>query len=283
MHSNMENKASSLVLGTVQFGLQYGINSSGRPAEDEIRRILREAYYNGVRILDTSSAYGDSETILGRSMENDFRIVSKYPECDRTVSESLERSLKCLRKDHIYGYLLHHFSTYRSKPYVWDEMISLKRKGLASKIGFSLYAPDELEIILNDGIEFDLLQIPFNIFDRRFAPYLPALRKSGVEIHARSTFLQGLFFKDRDTLPPILQPLRPYLQELDRYVSDNGMSISEAALNFNIQNPCISGVLIGVDNVEQLRMNLNSIISRKIELKIDIKEKELLNPVNWKQ
>jgi len=164
---------------------------------------------------------------------------------------------------------------------VWDEFIALKESGKVQKIGFSLYTPEELEFILKNGSPFDLIQVPFNIFDKKFLPYMKELHDKGVEIHVRSTFLQGLFFKDRNALPEKLKPMKKYLLQLDEFSKDSGLSISEIALNYNLQNPYIDGVLIGVDNVEQLRMNLNSVKNTPIDLEVEVKEQELLNPVNW--
>lgn len=272
-----------LVLGTVQFGLQYGVNSAGRPSEDTVKSILAESAKGGITTLDTSSAYGNSEEILGKCVtpEENFKIVSKYPKGETTVEEMFNGSLERLKTNHLYGYLLHHFEVYKNNPKVWDEFVRLKDSGKVEKIGFSLYAPEELEFILKNGSPFDLIQVPFNIFDKKFFPYMKELHEKGVEIHIRSTFLQGLFFKDRNALPEKLLPMRKYLLQLDDFSKQSGLSISEIALNYNLQNPYIDGVLIGVDNVEQLQMNLNSVNETPIDIEIEVKEQELLNPVNW--
>lgn len=274
---------SKLVLGTVQFGLQYGVNSAGRPSKEVVKGILAEAAKGGITTLDTSSAYGNSEEILGECIASDesFRIVSKYPKGTTPVREMFNSSLKRLKVDHLYGYLLHHFEVYKSNPKVWDEFVMLKETGKVQKIGFSLYTPEELQIILDNKSSFDLIQVPFNIFDKKFLPLMKELHEKGVEIHVRSTFLQGLFFKDRDSLPEKLKPMKKYLLELDEFSKRSGLSISEIALNYNLQNPYIDGVLIGVDNVEQLKMNLTSVKDTPIDIEIEVKEQELLNPVNW--
>ena len=274
---------SKLVLGTVQFGLQYGVNSAGRPNEEAVKSILAEAAKGGISTLDTSSAYGNSEEILGESITADenFKIVSKYPKGETTVGEMFNGSLNRLRIKKLYGYLLHHFEVYKNNPKVWDEFVALKESGKVQKIGFSLYTPEELEFILNNKSSFDLIQLPFNIFDKKFLPYMKQLHENGVEIHVRSTFLQGLFFKDRNALPDKLQPMRKYLLQLDEFSKKSGLSISEIALNYNLQNPYIDGVLIGVDNVEQLQTNLKSVKDTPIDIEIEVKEQELLNPVNW--
>ena len=274
---------NKIVLGTVQFGLQYGVNSAGRPGEDTVKSILAEALDGGITVLDTSSAYGNSEEILGRCItrEAGFKIVSKYPKGEKPVSEVFKESLIRLKVDRRYGYLLHHFEVYKNNPEVWEEFVSLKESGKVQKIGFSLYSPEELEIILDNNTPFDLVQVPFNIFDRKFLPYMNDLHGEGVEIHVRSTFLQGLFFKDRDALPEKLKPMKDYLIQLDEYSKIMGLSIAELALNYNLQNPYIDGVLIGVDNVSQLQMNLASVKNIPVDIDIDVKEKELLNPINW--
>lgn len=275
---------SKLVLGTVQFGLQYGVNSAGRPSEDAVKCILAGAAKGGINTLDTSSAYGNSEEILGECITPDenFKIISKYPKGETPVSDMFNFSLKRLKVNKLYGYLLHHFEVYKNNPKVWDEFMALKDSRKVQKIGFSLYTPEELEFILKNGSPFDLIQVPFNIFDKKFLPYMKQLHEKGVEIHVRSTFLQGLFFKDRDALPEKLVPMKKYLLQLDEFSRESGLSISEIALNYNLQNPFVDGVLIGVDNVEQLQVNLNSIKEVPVDIEINVKEQELLNPVNWK-
>ena len=273
-----------LVLGTVQFGLQYGVNSAGRPSEEAVKGILAEAAKGDITALDTSSAYGNSEEILGACItpEEGFKIVSKYPKGETPVSDMFNGSLNRLKVKQLYGYLLHHFEVYKNNTKVWDDFVALKESGRVQKIGFSLYSPEELEFILNNKSPFDLIQVPFNIFDKKFLPYMKDLHDKGVEIHVRSTFLQGLFFKDRESLPEKLQPMRKYLLQLDDFSQKSGLSISEIALNYNLQNPYIDGVLIGVDNVSQLKMNLASVKDTPIDIEIEVKEQELLNPVNWK-
>lgn len=274
---------SKIVLGTVQFGLQYGVNSAGRPSEEGVKGILAEATKGGITKLDTSSAYGNSEEILGECItpDEDYNIVSKYPKGETHVAEMFNQSLNRLKVLQLYGYLLHHFEVYKNNPKVWDEFVALKESGKVQKIGFSLYYPEELEFILDNKSPFDLIQVPFNIFDKKFLPYMKELHENGVEIHVRSTFLQGLFFKDRNALPEKLQPMRKYLLQLDEYSKKSDLRISEIALNYNLQNPYIDGVLIGVDNVDQLRINLASVKDIPVDIEIEVKEKELLNPANW--
>lgn len=281
----MSNLIEKIVLGTVQFGLNYGVNnSSGQVTPREILSILQLAGKNNISLLDTSSAYGSAEKILGEllpEIDHDFKIISKYPSNGLSVGRAFRDTLKNLQVGSLYGYLLHHFEIYKENPAIWQAFISLKESKKVKKIGFSIYTKEELEFILSKGDAFDIIQFPYNILERQFEPYLELLHRRNIEIHVRSTFLQGLFFMNREKLPSKLQPLRKYLSTIDDYALLEKMSVAEVAINYNIQNEYIDGVLVGIDNATQLEENIKSVHNKTIDLSIEVREKELLNPSNW--
>jgi aryl-alcohol dehydrogenase-like predicted oxidoreductase len=280
-----------IVLGTVQFGLNYGINNqTGQVSPEEINSILSLAIRSGINTLDTSSAYGESETSIGNSLRSNllnFNIITKYPKSEQSVQQSFKTSLSRLGKKNVYGYLIHHFDFYQAHPEIWNDFIELKKQGLVSKIGFSIYSPDQLLELLDRNVPFDLIQFPYNIFDRQFEPYLNTLKQSGVEIHTRSVFLQGLFFKELSSLNGKLKLLRPYLEKLNLYCKQKNKSIEQLTLNYVANNPAIDGILIGVDSCDQLQRNIHAASAGIDNTDIDfitslnIIETDLLNPVNW--
>lgn len=286
------NAVNKLVLGTVQFGLNYGINNqAGQVSQSEVKAILKVAHSNGINTLDTSSAYGNSEFILGEAFALDvanFRIVSKYPQSNRCVRDVFNDSLFHLHQSKLYGYLVHHFEYYQSHSKIWDEMCCLRDEGKIEKIGFSLYTVSQLQYLLDRNVAFDILQFPYNILDRQFDPYLRDLKRDGVEIHTRSAFLQGLFFKDVNSLGVKLLPLKSCLENIHDYCEKNELSVEQFTLNYVASNPFIDGVLIGVDSHEQLEANINALqcsIRQKdmaFISSIEIENCELLNPLNWK-
>ena len=257
---------------------------------DEVCSILQIAEKNGIKTLDTSSAYGSSEVVLGEALKKShtqFNIVSKYPRCNESVRSTFEKSICNLGVVSLYGYLVHHFDFYQEHPDIFDEMTVLKNEGMIRKVGFSLYNVEQLQYLIDKGVDFDILQFPYNIFDRQFEPYMPQLVDMEVEIHTRSAFLQGLFFKDTSTLPNKLKPMKEYLDALHKYCEENNLSIEGLALGYVMANKDVKGALIGVDNHSQLVSNLNvaSVMLSEQDINfiknIEIREKELLNPVNW--
>ena len=286
------NYANKLVLGTVQFGLDYVVNNqSGQVQQSEVNKILQLAKESGIKKIDTSSAYGTSESVLGKSLsENNlqFHIISKYPQSENSVAAIFASSLEKLQQKKLYGYLVHHFEFYQSHPQLWEKMKDLKAEGKIDKIGFSLYNTDQLQYLLDNEVVFDVLQFPYNLFDRQFDTYLLYLKQCGVEIHTRSVFLQGLFFKNVRKLTDKLLPMKKYLEKLHEYCGISGISMEQLALNYVVSHPNIDGVLIGVDNCQQLQANVdalqNGLRQEDIDFisSINVSEKELLNPVNWK-
>ena len=281
---------SKLALGTVQFGINYGINNSiGVPDDKEVTSILDYAYKNGINTIDTAIAYGNSEERLGKLSENNFQIISKFSGIYNfsDLENELLKSLSNLRRDKIYGFIFHNAIDLINNPKMWSYLEKLKSLKKIKKIGFSIYNEKELNEILNLGFIPDLVQLPYSILDRRLEDSLVKLNNLDVEIHVRSVFLQGLYFKDLNNLPETLLPLRPYLRKLHEICNSFNISISSLALNFVKQNKNIDKIVIGSDSVCQLnenisamRYNLDSDIIKSIH-EINVVEKELLNPINW--
>src|SRR5688572_16931975 len=104
-----------LALGTVQFGVPYGIaNQSGQPSEEDVAMVVSRAWKGGLRTLDTAIAYGDSERRLGRVGVQHWHIVTKLPAVDKDCTDveawvrtAVAGSLERLRVPRLHGLLLH--------------------------------------------------------------------------------------------------------------------------------------------------------------------------------
>lgn len=268
-------------LGTVQFGLPYGIsNRSGQTSSEEVSDILNIARQKGIKILDTASAYGNAEKILGQSDLATFKVVSKFmpPESGSSISNQLKKSLDDLGILSLYGYLAHRPGDLAQNLYQWEELLSLKERGKVQKIGFSLNTPVELETLLKKGTNPDIIQVPFNYFDRRFKDLMMDLRNNGCEIHTRSTFLQGLFFVDASELDSHFDEVLSLLKNLQQSVKN----LPGALLNFVLNQPFVDTVIVGVENSKQFIQNLESftMFDPLPELQQSISE-SILVPSNW--
>ena len=243
-------------LGTVQFGIQYGIsNAHGVPSNGELKSIFSFASKLGIQQLDTAKAYGNAEERIGELSNSKFDIITKFPNIDskEDLELALSESLQKLNVSSIYGYLAHNADVLIQNPSLWSVLLQAKKEGKIKKIGYSLYTPEQLERLLDLNCIPDLVQLPYSILDRKFEKQLSILKQLGTEVHVRSVFLQGLYFMNPNELPEKLQPLQVTLLELKKLCIENNVSVGEVALNYVISNPYIDKLVIGIETAEQLR------------------------------
>ena len=201
-----------LAVGTVQFGLNYGVvNQEGQVSVDSGRKILDYARISGLDTLDTAVKYGNSEERLGNIQVDGWKIISKLPGIPKDCSDvtdwvykTVKNSLARIGVPKLYGLLLHYpnqlFDETGDQLYL--ALSQLVTEGLVDKIGISIYSPDELTIVLNK-FQFDLVQAPFNPIDHRLitSGWLKYFEENNVELHVRSIFLQGLLVTHPSELP----------------------------------------------------------------------------------
>jgi len=255
-----------LGLGTVQFGLDYGIsNRQGRTGEAEVGRILRSAAGHGIETVDTAALYGASEAVLGRAMPSGaaFKVVTKTPGFGGSVSavsaselsKSFASSLRRLRLPAVYGLLVHHAEDLlcESGAFLMDQMMRLQQDGLVQKVGVSVYHGHQIERIM-ERYRIDLIQLPVNVLDQRplAQGHLRALKQAGVEVHARSAFLQGVLLMPPESLPPYFHPLKKHLAQYHLCLRENSLSPLQGALGFLMGIDDIDTVIVGVASRFQL-------------------------------
>jgi aryl-alcohol dehydrogenase-like predicted oxidoreductase len=285
-----------LALGTVQFGLSYGVaNQSGLVASEEASRIIAAAATGGMRTLDTAIAYGTSESVLGSCGVTGWEIVTKLPaipdDCDDVQSWSLkqiEGSLTRLNVDSVHGVLLHRpdqlFGVHGSA--LLSALRLMQTRGYTKKIGVSIYAPAELNDILALGV-FELVQAPLNILDRRLAEsgWAKRLSELGVELHTRSVFLQGLLLMQGAQRPAKFNRWSSIWEEWARWLAVSGLSPVQACLRYVLSIGEVDRLVVGVDNLAHLQDILSAAAGTLPDLPNwpTIPEVELINPAHWNQ
>ena len=283
-----------LAIGTVQFGLPYGItNQAGQVTRSEAKEILQLAEGNGIDTLDTAIAYGESETCLGEIGVQGFRLVTKLPaipkDCANVSSwarNQFSASLTRLSVTTVYGLLLHRPEQLLGPNgmELYRVLQDFKGSGQVKKVGVSIYAPSELELITKSFL-LDLVQAPFNLMDRRLytTGWLQKLKDNGVEIHTRSAFLQGLLLMPRATIPPKFAPWNDLWDRWHKWHSDHDTSAIQVCLAFPLAFPEVDRVVVGVDSVSQLGQIISAAAgdapSDLPDLSCDAED--LINPTRW--
>jgi uncharacterized protein len=281
-----------LILGTAQLGMTYGIsNKIGKPSPEEAINLLHVARRQGIMILDTASGYGDAHQIISNfnRTTRHFDVITKFAVHSHLNFENeLKRLLQNFNISSLYCWMYHRFSDTFDKQTA-HSLQALKRHGLLRRTGVSIYSNEEFEQAIK--MEWiDVIQVPFNLLDNSNirGSLLNRAKESGKEIHARSIFLQGLFFMNFDQLSEKLQPLRAHLERLSSIAESSKIPISTLALNYAVRNQFIDRVIIGVDSADQLAGNIDQLQTRFDLNLIDevntihVKDAAaLLSPVNW--
>lgn len=275
---------NQLALGTVQFGLDYGIsNSHGQVIANEVKQILTIANEHNIDTLDTAVAYGESEKVLGNNIvDKTFNIITKISVqgCSyQQICRKLNISLKYLKQKKLHAILLHNAAELLSKDAIanYKNLLKLKNR-FCNKIGVSVYTPKELMQII-EQFDIDIVQIPLNVFDQRFLDQalVNKLKAKKIEIHARSVFLQGLLLMNFSQLPYF------FTQELDifklfmRFNQQHQFTQLMSCLTFAKANSFVDKFVIGCCSAEQLLEIINTF---KNAPTIDIKEFQLFSSKN---
>ena len=290
-----------LALGTVQFGLPYGVaNTTGRPSDDEVRGILLAGLAAGVQVLDTASLYGESESILGRCLPSvhQFHIVTKTPKFTsmdgnkavHSLESAFAMSCERLRMKQLYGLLIHDAGDLLGPAgdALWQAMTRLRAVGSVTRIGASVYSGAQIDALLH-RYPLDLVQLPLSLLDQRLVHggQLDRLAAANVEVHARSAFLQGAILMPVDQLPQHLAGLRPYVARVSECAATHGFSTLQAALRFVAGLPQVGAVVCGVDSrghfgelVEVMR-SLHPALSAQEAAACACNEAALINPSCW--
>lgn len=283
-----------LALGTVQFGLPYGVaNSQGQVSLAIAKDMVGFIRDFGLDTIDTAIGYGESEQALGKIGVGDFNVVSKLlpipatvNDADAWVQSETEASLDRLKIDSLCGLLLHRSSDL-SGPQgseLYEAMRKLRDNGKVKKIGISIYSPVELDTF-SGKFDFDLIQAPFNLIDRRLntSGWLKRLKDQGCEVHVRSTFLQGLLLMPRSTIPVKFGKWGKLWDQWSHWLQQNGEDAVHACLAYPLSFPEVDRVVVGANDLEQLR-HIASAASREPRLQFPnlvCDDEALINPAKW--
>jgi aryl-alcohol dehydrogenase-like predicted oxidoreductase len=305
-HIKTNNKISRLGLGTVQFGYDYSF--SEKKSQEEVNRILNKCRENGVNFLDTARDYGDSERKIGvylkeSNAKKDFFIATKLTKINsnttadkeklkESIFNSVRKSCETLNLQKLDLLQLHQNDSFiLNNKHFWNIIGKLKRNDTIKFFGVSVYDVDILKTLIKArGMYIDYIQMPYNIFDRRFKSLFEYIRSYNIEIICRSVFLKGMIPAESKYIPKELEGLLIYKDKLVKIAEKYGFSVFELCILFAISNSEIMTSIIGINTPEELQENINALdklnmfqdkVLKEIK-KIKIKNKFLIDPRRWK-
>lgn len=277
---NPNKNCERLVLGTAQFGLDYGINNpNGKPSIEKSIKMLEYAWKNGITIFDTAEVYGNAEEILEKfikknNLSDKIKIISKLTPNLFKGNESLEYVLKVIKSKikeslerlnikKLYGFLLHTPENIYNKNII-DSLKICKREGLIENFGVSIY--EEKDALYASKLPVDFIQIPYSVFDQRLnkTDFFEVCKKNKITIFARSAFLQGLIMMNKKNIPYYLEEAKIYLEEFEEIIKKYDLSKIEASLLFSYNKTEVDYIVFGVDNLEQLKEDLEIVKKTKM-------------------
>ncbi len=289
----MLSPIARLTLGTVQFGMPYGVsNQGGRVPETLVREILRATAGAGVDLLDTAAAYGEAEVVISRlssELGRPFHVVSKtLPGAGLpAVMAAARRSAELAGDKGLDALLVHHPADLigHAGDRLWRALQDLVDEGIARRIGVSASfddGPREIAARFAPAV----MQLPVNLFDQRAVRdgTLAELAARGVEIHARSIFLQGLLFADEQQIPQSIRHVAPLLEARRDVIRMRGTTLVEAALGYVLAQSEIRRVVVGLTGLDELEEILAAAKSSQQDIpwtEIALDDATVLNPSRW--
>ena len=275
-------KVPRLAIGTARVGMRdYGIcNSNIEISQKETNKILKTAIKNGVEFIDTARCYGNAEEKIANSdLAPFFKINTKI----RSLKD-LSVSLQTLKLDKIYSCMIHNFDDYLCNPKMFSELLEYRKSGKLKKVGFSLYYPGQLSFLLDNQVDFDIIQVPFNICDTRFKKLISEDFFLTKEVHTRSCYLQGIFFAKK---PKVSDVLLEKINMLKEYCLDSNIGVDRLLISFCMSRDFIDRVVLGFESDDQLIKNLNLLsledcqIPHELILSMSDIEESLIIPSGW--
>jgi aryl-alcohol dehydrogenase-like predicted oxidoreductase len=291
-------------LGTVQWGMDYGIsNTNGIPDDLELGQMLEWALKNGIKHLDTARSYADSEARIGRLVIQKnlkFHITTKVDisneildsnrqKIENAVHNSISESLRQLGVKRLDNVLLHRGEiAIRGEMIAWETLREFKQNGKIGRIGFSARNPEEANLAFKLP-ECGVVQVASSLLDQRLSRqgYFEKCRDLLIETHVRSTFLQGVAFMDSSQLTGKLKELAPTLDNIRYFANQSGIPTTELWKKY-AQELNADFLIIGVTNKRELVESVRQLSPEKNHKAIDdfiqnlpSHSDEVLDPSYW--
>ena len=275
-----------IIIGTANFNQKYGILKNKLNYRN-IDKVLNFSKKKKIKFIEFSKDY-NSLKLKSKNFQKNFKSFKKIDLQDKYFSTGnindkiLEYLFEKKKYNSCYGVTIRRpnllLKTKGKK--IFHLLNQLKKNNKISKIGITIYDTKNLNSIIKK-FKIDFIQLPYNFLNYEvFNKTKKLIQRKKIEIHLRSIFLQGLLLKKNYELPLELKKLSKYWLYIDNYLDSIGTNRYAACLNFAI-NSGADKLIVGIDNVDQLKQIFKVKILKKKIKKFTIKEKKLIDPIYW--
>ncbi len=266
----------------------------GRINDNEVSNVIRGAQCYGIRYFDTADIYGrgrcekylsdnldnKSRPYVATKVGNDFRCnASSVKNFDKEyIVYAIEQSAARLKTKCLDIVYLHNPPEDVVKSgVVFEELKTLKEKGLISYIGISTVRESDIRL-LGELPRIDVVQIPFNILNQSLLYEChEKISAWGGAVVIRSPLefgmlsgklpeidaLEGSDYRKRAWTKDVERKFRATSQELKNWAEKKGGRLSEMAIKFCLFPDVVSNVIPGCRNIRQLKSNIS--VSRLVK------------------
>jgi len=292
-------KVSALSFGTATFGGANEFFSAwGSTQLEEARRLLGICIDAGINLFDTANGYSDgrSEEILGAALtgHRDKVLISTkafFPtgpgpndmgSSRHHLRRALEDSLRRLGTDYIDIYHLHGFDALTPIEEVQETLNVFVREGkvryiacsnfpgwalmkslaVADRYGWTRFVAHQVYYSLV-GREYEWELMPVGVDQKVGALVWSPLgwgRLTGKIRRGQPLPKESRLPKTAAAGPPVEQEyLYKVVDALDVVAVETGKTVPQIALNWLLQRPTVSSIILGARNEEQLKQNLGAV------------------------
>ena len=155
---------------------------------------------------------------------------------------------------------------------------------MIKKIGISIYNENSVRKLTQLDV-IDIVQIPLNLCDRRFIrkKNMNFFKRKNIRVQARSIFLQGLLLQNFNKIKSKPYIDKKFFYDYETWIKKNKMSKLQACLNFIKFRNELDSIVIGIENLNQLKdiVNLLKLKNKEYPKKIISNKKEFFDPRKW--
>jgi aryl-alcohol dehydrogenase-like predicted oxidoreductase len=225
-----------------------------KKAEDLVaQRDLENPDYLGPYF--TGQASGMRSAIIANLVSEKYRDkFDSQKDIKQYIFDSVERSLKALETDHVDCLLMRGIETpyeVKSTPEVFEAFETLKKQGKARFLGFTAHSDPAgvLDAAIDTGV-YSMGMIAYHFLNHTWVdPILEKAKKAdfGVMAMKASRVIQNPFNR-RETQPDRVKALNALVP--------GDMTVFQKGFHWALQNPNLSGVVIGITNMEMAKEDI---------------------------